>query len=63
MVHNDQDSSSFLGEALIVGGSRSTNQTCEEGAPQTFELPLQGKFGMAKTVRGKIEKTLEGTRT
>ena len=49
--------------AMIVGGSRSTNQTCEEGAPQTFELPLQGKFGMAKPVRVKIEKTLEGTRT
>ena len=49
--------------ALIVDQSRSTNQTCVEGAPQTFELPLQGKFGMAKTVRGKIEKTLEGTRT
>jgi hypothetical protein len=46
-----------------LGEAHSTTETCVEGAPQTSELPLQGKFGMAKPVRGKIEKTPEGTRT
>jgi hypothetical protein len=49
--------------AFIVGESYSTNQTWVEGALQTSELLLQGKFGMAKPAWVKTEKTQKGTRT
>ena len=48
--------------AFIVGESYSTNQTWVEGALQTSELLLQGRFGMARPGWVKTEKTPEGTR-
>lgn len=48
--------------AFIVGESYSTNQTWVEGALQTSELLLQGRFGMARPGWVKAEKTPEGTR-
>ena len=43
--------------AFIVGESYSTNQTWVEGALQTSELLLQGKFGMSRPAWVTTEKT------